>query len=1137
MSTITEDFSPAQALSPLPAAVPGTRAVTPAPGVWGLPVMAEAVTPGLTSSPWMSLPFPVLCETEQGTIVEVNEAFAQLLGLPRAQFTGTAVAQWQPSEDRALHRHLHDAVWQAAQEHQHLPPHELRFIHATGDERWCRVWLQPLETGRGSRGLLWLMQDSTEERRARAQADRSLDELAQWFELSPSGKVVYDDSGLVLRSNAVFEAWVGGVPVTLVDASPAMQRLLGWSGSGVRSDLRPGLPVIETVAELEGEGGRVTRLTARLRAVEAGDGRQRVMAVVLDISAEAERDRAQLEVGALMSAAGVGVATFESQGALPLAGMATADSVPALPSALPDFRPEWLEPVTHGVYQRLRDALRAGQSAEGRYAVRHPERGLRWLLTRVEPALLRSGRQATSVVTLDITEQELTRQHGDELLRELTTILDGSPVGIAYLRDGRLVRCNLRFERMLGFEPGASAGLPTATLFDLCGSTSPGVEAALQALAQGRACDIELPVLRDPEYPEPVRPRAGVRRWYALSVRAAESHDSLSVEAVAVLADITGLKRQQAAVERALHERELMFNQSDVGIVWLRAGRILRANAAMSDLTGLSAPELAGLDIQQLQDDSEAAAHERDVRLALATRGRYVGERRLHHRDGSRRWTQLAVRAVDAADPQSDLICSFVDVDERQRARESLQQLAVRTRAVLDSVLVGIVTVGDQGIEWMNRSARRMFAGELEDFVGAPIGTVATHEADHPLLRTDWLQRLADGESEIFECRLKARDGRQFWVVGNAVATPRDLAVGRQVTFALLDIEARRQAEVRISGARASLQRLIETAPLAIALFDATTLQIVESNQAAEAFFGRPAQALLGASPEGCFADADQAAALRASLDLARETPEGVRREITRPASQGAGTQRWDTRFVNLSEPGSRQPEAGQVLLVASDVTELRLAEQARLDAAIAQREMLVKEVHHRIKNNLQGVAGLLQQTAQRRPEVQLELQEAIGQVQAIAQVYGLQVGAAGPLDLVGVLSAVAGSVQRGLHHVIEVTLEQPVAVRWMLPEGESIPLALTLNELLTNAVKHGDQRAVRCKVQARSEDVLIEISNGGQLPPGFDLKLTPTGMYGLGLVRALLPRRAATLDLHGQDDRVVAALTLKPPSVRRPPS
>jgi PAS domain S-box-containing protein len=72
----------------------------------------------------------------------------------------------------------------------------------------------------------------------------------------------------------------------------------------------------------------------------------------------------------------------------------------------------------------------------------------------------------------------------------------------------------------------------------------------------------------------------------------------------------------------------------------------------------------------------------------------------------------------------------------------------------------------------MNRSARRMFGGELADFVGEPISIVATPEPDHPLRRGDYLQRLNDGQAETFECRLRGRDGREFWVVGNAVLSP-----------------------------------------------------------------------------------------------------------------------------------------------------------------------------------------------------------------------------------------------------------------------------------------------------------------------------------------------------------------------------
>ena len=70
--------------------------------------------------------------------------------------------------------------------------------------------------------------------------------------------------------------------------------------------------------------------------------------------------------------------------------------------------------------------------------------------------------------------------------------------------------------------------------------------------------------------------------------------------------------------------------------------------------------------------------------------------------------------------------------------------------------------------------------------------------------------------AETFECEVKARDGLRFWVVGNAVATGRE-TIGRQLTYALLDIERRRQAEALTAQAQASLARVIETAPLAIA--------------------------------------------------------------------------------------------------------------------------------------------------------------------------------------------------------------------------------------------------------------------------------------------------------------------------------
>jgi PAS domain S-box-containing protein len=449
----------------------------------------------------------------------------------------------------------------------------------------------------------------------------------------------------------------------------------------------------------------------------------------------------------------------------------------------------------------------------------------------------------------------------------------------------------------------------------------------------------------------------------------------------------------------------------------------------------------------------------------------------------------------------------------------------------------------------MNRSARRMFGGELADFVGEPIAIVATSDPDHPLRATHYLQRLADGQAETFECRLRGRDGREFWVVGNAVVTGRsgEAALsgadpaqrgGSQITFALLDIERRREAEVRIAQAQASLQRIIDTAPLAIALFDSASGTVLRMNHMAAMFFGRPMAAVLGRAPEEWFSP-DDAAALRADLQAARQQADGLRRELPRPVRSGSedgGVEQrtWDVRIVSLQTgPADADGDGGtQLLLVASDVTEQRAAEQARFDAAVSQREMLVKEVHHRIKNNLQGVAGLLQQTAARRPEVAALIGEAVGQVQAIAQVHGLQVGVSGPLRIKPLVEAIAASVQRTFGRPITVAVQGTPAHRFALPEAESIPIALTVNELLTNAIKHGAPGEIRCVLHCDEARLAIQILSPGQLRPGFSLAQVPPGVSGLGLVRALLPRRTATLTLAQHGVQVEAKVVLVPPSI-----
>jgi len=604
-------------------------------------------------------------------------------------------------------------------------------------------------------------------------------------------------------------------------------------------------------------------------------------------------------------------------------------------------------------------------------------------------------------------------------------------------------------------------------------------------------------------------------------------------------------------LELAQQQLQTMMDTAGVGLAtfqaeagWSRPGTGATPSAPVTPATGgdalRPAPALQGVNRDMVEPESRAEYEklQQALKQATPTVARYA----VRHPEHGLRWLMTRVEIGQLASGQKTTSVLTVDITDHQQAQErnellqhSLYLQTERERAVLDSVLVGIVTVGRQGIEWMNRSARRMFGGDLPEFAGQPISNVATDAPDHPFRQTHYLDELPEGQAETFECRVVARDGREFWVVGNAVAT-----VGpdgsRQLTYALLDIERRRQAEAQSQQAQASLHRIIEAAPIAISLHDARTLQVRQINQAAAALAGRPEEELLGASLEALFGSGDEAETIRSDMQFALQSSEVLQREYRLTVRGQARI--WDARLLHLAgvNDASGELEPEQLLLVASDVTQQRAQEAARLEAAIAQRELLVREVHHRIKNNLQGVAGLLQQIAARRPEVKAVINEAVGQVQAIAQVYGLQVGMSGPLRLRKVVEAVMGSVQRMFGREIVADIDGTMAEqshRWALPEAEAIPIALTLNELFTNAVKHGGAAPVRCELRFDPEQVVLRIVNDGRLPAGFDLAQVRGGVSGLGLVRALLPRRSALLGLTQEGGQVVCELSLWPPGVQ----
>jgi two-component sensor histidine kinase len=218
------------------------------------------------------------------------------------------------------------------------------------------------------------------------------------------------------------------------------------------------------------------------------------------------------------------------------------------------------------------------------------------------------------------------------------------------------------------------------------------------------------------------------------------------------------------------------------------------------------------------------------------------------------------------------------------------------------------------------------------------------------------------------------------------------------------------------------------------------------------------------------------------------------------------------------------------------DVTEKVQRDAKRLLDEAAHRDALVRDVHHRIKNSLQGVTGILRGLAQRQPLLAAALDDVISQVGSIALIHGLYGSASGGrVSLCDLVTDVARATELLWPAEISVAVEHNCR-HCILDEREAVPLALVLNELLANACKHGtevkagEKRTVTVEYTADYSQAMVRITNPGQLPPGFDFDKRQGLGTGLDLVAVLLPREGATLDLTRQQNTVVTLLSLYPP-------
>lgn len=220
-------------------------------------------------------------------------------------------------------------------------------------------------------------------------------------------------------------------------------------------------------------------------------------------------------------------------------------------------------------------------------------------------------------------------------------------------------------------------------------------------------------------------------------------------------------------------------------------------------------------------------------------------------------------------------------------------------------------------------------------------------------------------------------------------------------------------------------------------------------------------------------------------------------------------------------------------------LTDLR--EHLKEDRTLLEREQrhkntLIREVHHRIKNNLQGIFGLLQNNALEHPEAKAILEQSMLQINSLAITYGLQSKAEnGEIYLCDIIQSSAAFCNRLFFNTGEtVDLDIPTDHPIRVDRNNAVSLSLIVNELLLNAIKHssGTKRKIAVSLSYQDNSAVFKVKNQpATLPAGFDFERSSGIGTGLSLVKTLMPDHARLL-IAQSNAEVFAQLTMLPPLI-----
>lgn len=609
------------------------------------------------------------------------------------------------------------------------------------------------------------------------------------------------------------------------------------------------------------------------------------------------------------------------------------------------------------------------------------------------------------------------------------------------------------------------------------------------------------------------------------------------LQAEHLLQQRTAERDQAERAEQALREAKRQVEQSEAflrGIfeetpdaVFLVGvdGRIVRANAKAEHLFGDSQERLGTRVIDDLLFDphSENRQTLREALFSMPARRTISDATPLQARRGDGEVFPVDVMASPLRTNQDNLVIVTVrDVTDRMHSEEALRESEKRFRSTLEHAPIGIAIVSLDG-HWqeVNNAVCEIVGYDKEELLRLTFQDV-TYPDD---LQADlaYSQQLLRGEIRSYqmEKRYVRKDGSIVPVLLTGTVLRDDSGNPLHFIAQIQDISERKRAEEEMIVLNRRLALATRAGGIAVWDWDLVTGILLWDERMFELYRVPQEQASQKYDMWRQRLHPDDLARAERERDeaLAGQREYATEFRIVWPDGQ--------IRFIRANAILSRD-RAGKPLRLTGtniDITESRKKEEA-INAALREKETLLKELYHRVKNNLQVITSLfnLQLRALPQGPARTALSDSAGRVRAMALVHEklYQSGNLSSImldayvsDLCAQLGRAASVERRGIDLRIDVA---PIEVGL----ETAVPLGLLLNELISNSLKHAfpEERGGCVVVHVeRTEDnrVRLSVSDDGV---GFPVGSDPTfsASLGLKLVAALSNQLGGELTLENRN-------------------